>query len=576
MYSSILGLGRYLSRCVVVAGARIGYGVASACRFSAQTLKWSAATQKRRFLLAVVCAALFFHQGAKATELVPFSAPSCPGGVTISGATKYTNPSSGAKFVYVQTSAGQQTWAYEWNDDDGVMQWNKYGSQAPGVTRAHIAAMAIGWPSSYDLHSEFTVGVTPNYAFVACQAEATSVPDSCCGHFLCVNGGVVESSCVSPCTPYNSGCVFIPGFYAPPRWYACDGFGNCGEEGPPGGCAPYGGDGDGDGTCAQFDCCDSDANVGANPCPDCYLFCQQYTDSDGDGCCTNRDCDDSDPSVCSFCTPPPPGPCENEGGDADMDGCCGNVDYDDSDPEVCAPPEGCASQGGDGDMDGCCANNDYDDGDPEVCSEPEPGPCERLGGDGDMDGCCGDIDVDDGDPEVCLACENEGGDVDEDGCCDELDTHPNDPEKGCSCVVEGEQQDADGDGCCTADDSDDDDPEKGCKCECEVDPMERLDEIAEKVTAWWPPFDDLVEAASTGSFQSGAATGETVFSTTLHLPYAFGGTREIEVPLTLNPAEWPSGFAATFGWLVDYVRSALLVYFLTTFCFAILGLLGIL
>lgn len=578
MLSAIRSVGRRCGASVGVAGGRVGGVITVAAAVVLKAMKWVSGTQKRRFLLAVLCAAAFFHRGVLATESVPFQKPPCPAGITVSGATKYTNPVSGAKFVYVQTSVGQQTWAYEWNDDDGVMQWNKIGTVAPSVTRAHVAALAQGWPSSYDLHAEFTAGVTPNYAYVACQADATGVPDSCCGHYLCSNGVVTEVTCVSPCMPGNT-CVSLPGFYFPPVWKACEGFGDCGGGGPGDPCAPYGGDGDADGTCAQFDCCDSDSAVGAT-CPACYQFCVQYQDGDGDGCCSNRDCNDGDASVCTFCTGPGPGACDDYGGDADGDGCCANTDIDDSDPLQCAggpppPPGGCDDHGGDGDMDGCCGDDDFDDGDPNVCEEPPPGECDRLGGDGDEDGCCADIDVDDGDPEVCEECDNKGGDGDGDGCCDQDDTHPNDPEKGCACMVEGEQQDADGDGCCTADDSDDEDPEKGCQCECDLDPMERLEVIGEKLTGWWPDLEAMAQAASGAGLRQQAGNGQSVWNVQLSLPWGYG-PQEIVVPFTLDPEQMPSSLGDPLSWCVSFVRAVLLGYFGIGFALSVLDLVRVL
>ena len=88
-------------------------------------------------------------------------------------------------------------------------------------------------------------------------------------------------------------------------------------------CVAAGGDGDGDGVCANDDCDDSDPNVGATQTPG-------TTCDDGDAN-TTGDVIQADGCTCAGTVP---GPCDSAGGDSDGDGVCANDDCDDSDPNV--------------------------------------------------------------------------------------------------------------------------------------------------------------------------------------------------------------------------------------------------
>ncbi len=150
-------------------------------------------------------------------------------------------------------------------------------------------------------------------------------------------------------------------------------------------CANAGGDADGDGVCANADCNDNDASVGAQQNP-------------------GTSCDDGDPNTtgdvilndgCSCAGTVQPGPCDNAGGDADGDGVCADADCNDNDPAVGAgqnPGTAC----NDGDP---STENDTVGSDGCSCAGT-PIPCFNAGGDADGDGVCAQVDCNDNDSSV--------------------------------------------------------------------------------------------------------------------------------------------------------------------------------
>ena len=195
-------------------------------------------------------------------------------------------------------------------------------------------------------------------------------------------------------------------------------------------CQNAGGDTDGDGVCDNVDCDISnpfisqpgDACNDGNPATtndvivmDCTCQGQlpcilNGSDADGDGVCADVDCDDNDATIgapgdsCNDGNPLTSNdiiqadcsclgtlPCANNGGDADGDGVCADVDCDDNDPLISSPNDAC------------------DDSDPNTsndviqadCSCAGTTPlCFNNGGDADGDGICADQDCDDNDPNV--------------------------------------------------------------------------------------------------------------------------------------------------------------------------------
>ena len=141
-------------------------------------------------------------------------------------------------------------------------------------------------------------------------------------------------------------------------------------------CLLNGGDADGDGVCADMDCDDNDATIGA----------------------TGDTCDDGNPLtsndiIQSDCSCLGTLPCANNGGDADGDGFCADVDCDDNDQFVSSPNDAC------------------DDGDPNTSNDViqtdcscvgTPPLCFNNGGDTDADGICADLDCDDNDANITL------------------------------------------------------------------------------------------------------------------------------------------------------------------------------
>ena len=151
-------------------------------------------------------------------------------------------------------------------------------------------------------------------------------------------------------------------------------------------CDSAGGDVDGDGVCADDDCDDNNSSVGAaqlagtrcndgdaNTINDVIqadgCTCEGTVpagpcdsaggDADGDGVCADDDCDDNDASVGASQTA---GTSCNDG-DANTTG-----DVIQADGCTCAGtvPDACANAGGDADNDGVCADDDCDDNDASV------------------------------------------------------------------------------------------------------------------------------------------------------------------------------------------------------------------
>jgi len=243
-------------------------------------------------------------------------------------------------------------------------------------------------------------------------------------------------------------------------------------------CADQGGDADGDGICAENDCDDDDAAVGASQPPG--------TDCDDGNTDTNNDVIQAD-----GCT------CQGEiatGGTANCDivtitGEAGQFTLD----NLLAQSErieyfGAATNWQTIEVcNGNCADSQSvmdllagtytikllmigDDGtfcyreDEVVVTEIADNPCAENGGDEDGDGICADIDCDDSDPAIGLA-QPQGT------ACD--DGNPNTDndviqENGCTCLGEIDANlcaerggDADGDGICADIDCDDSDPAIG-------------------------------------------------------------------------------------------------------------------
>ncbi len=87
-------------------------------------------------------------------------------------------------------------------------------------------------------------------------------------------------------------------------------------------CAGNGGDADGDGVCANVDCNDNNANIGAQQAPG--AACNDNNPN------TTNDVIQSDGCTCAGTALP----CTNAGGDADGDGVCANVDCNDNNANI--------------------------------------------------------------------------------------------------------------------------------------------------------------------------------------------------------------------------------------------------
>jgi len=209
---------------------------------------------------------------------------------------------------------------------------------------------------------------------------------------------------------------------------------------------------DGDGICADIDCDDTRANIGAaqlpgTPCNDgnpatgndviqadgctCLgtidgnLCDQRGGDADADGICADIDC-----------------------GDADGDGICADIDCDDTRANI-----GVAQTPGTPCDDGNPATgNDVIQQDGCTClGEIDASLCEERGGDADADGICADIDCDDTRADIGIA-QPPGTPCDDENPITNNDVIQAD---GCTCLGEIDATlcderggDADGDGVC--------------------------------------------------------------------------------------------------------------------------------
>ncbi len=144
-------------------------------------------------------------------------------------------------------------------------------------------------------------------------------------------------------------------------------------------CATSGGDGDGDGVCANVDCNDNDASLPASPGTSC---------NDGNAT-TENDVIQSDGCTCAGTLIP----CINEGGDADGDGICADVDCNDNDASLPASPGTSCNDGN------ATTENDVIQSDGCTCAGTLI-PCINEGGDADGDGICADVDCNDNDASL--------------------------------------------------------------------------------------------------------------------------------------------------------------------------------
>ncbi len=150
-------------------------------------------------------------------------------------------------------------------------------------------------------------------------------------------------------------------------------------------CANNGGDADMDGVCADVDCDDNDANIGAKQAVG-------TTCDDGD---TNTENDQIQADGCSCAGTIIPA-CANNGGDADMDGVCADVDCDDNDANIGAK-QAVGTTCDDGDTN---TENDQIQADGCSCAGTIIPACANNGGDADMDGVCADVDCNDNDANI--------------------------------------------------------------------------------------------------------------------------------------------------------------------------------
>ncbi|MEM1119013.1 MAG: SdrD B-like domain-containing protein [Bacteroidota bacterium] len=150
-------------------------------------------------------------------------------------------------------------------------------------------------------------------------------------------------------------------------------------------CATKGGDNDGDGICADDDCDDNNANIGAQQVPGTAC-------NDGDSN-TENDVILADGCACAGTIIDP---CAAKGGDNDGDGICADDDCDDNNANIGAQQApGTACNDGDPNTE-----NDVILADGCACAGTIVDPCAAKGGDNDGDGICADDDCDDNNANV--------------------------------------------------------------------------------------------------------------------------------------------------------------------------------
>ena len=224
-------------------------------------------------------------------------------------------------------------------------------------------------------------------------------------------------------------------------------------EGATSACANNGGDADMDGICADVDCNDNDANIGA----------KQAVGTTCDDGNSNTENDQIQADGCSCAGTVIPA-CANNGGDADNDGICADNDCNDNDASIGAKQAAgtvcddgnsntendqiqadgcscagtaipaCANNGGDADNDGICADNDCNDNDASIGAKQAVGTtCDDGNSNTEndqiqADGCsCAGTAI--------PVCANNGGDVDNDGICADNDCNDNDASIGAKQAV---------------------------------------------------------------------------------------------------------------------------------------------
>ena len=154
-------------------------------------------------------------------------------------------------------------------------------------------------------------------------------------------------------------------------------------------CANNGGDADNDGICADVDCNDNDANIGAK---------QTAGTSCNDGNAnTENDVITADGCGCAG-TAIVISACANNGGDADNDGICADVDCNDNDANIGAK-QTAGTSCNDGNAN---TENDVITADGCGCAGTAIviSACANNGGDADMDGVCADVDCDDNNASI--------------------------------------------------------------------------------------------------------------------------------------------------------------------------------
>jgi len=210
-------------------------------------------------------------------------------------------------------------------------------------------------------------------------------------------------------------------------------------------CNGQGGDADGDGICANNDCDDNDATIGASQ--------PAGTNCNDGNPNTSNDVIQADGCTCMGTADPTF--CENRGGDADGDGICADIDCDDTKANIgVAQAPGTSCDDGNPNT-----NNDVIQEDGCNClGEIDPTLCENRGGDADADGICADIDCDDTRADIGVA-QTPGTSCDDDNPNTINDIIQTD---GCTCLgtidatlCENRGGDADGDGICADIDCDD-------------------------------------------------------------------------------------------------------------------------
>jgi len=155
-------------------------------------------------------------------------------------------------------------------------------------------------------------------------------------------------------------------------------------------CDENGGDADGDGICADIDCDDTRANIGAAQLPGTPC-------NDGNPATAN-DAIQADGCTCLGVIDG--NLCEQRGGDADGDGICADIDCDDTRADI-----GIAQLPGTScDDENPATANDVIQADGCTClGEIDASLCDERGGDADGDGVCADIDCDDTSAEIGIA-----------------------------------------------------------------------------------------------------------------------------------------------------------------------------